>query len=155
MFIPGETIAQTFTLPYSKENIGQIIVSYRQRDRIILEKIITSQKNMQSTDDDQTVISAVLSESESLLFENDCDYGIQINIFFGSGEVTGGRVASCEITGHTGYQHIRELSTTAAKAGLGSLYIDDDGCLIWSHDPDSDTFAIDSDGFLVIERKVV
>lgn len=154
MFIPGETIAHTFTIPYPKDSIGQIIISYRQKDRIVLEKIITSKKNMVSTEEDNTIVSAVLTEAESLLFEDNCEFRIQINVFFGE-DGTNGRSSSYETRGWTGYQHIRNLSTSATKAGLGSLYIDDDGCLIWSHDPDSDTFAIDSDGFLVIERKVV
>lgn len=155
MFIPGETIAQTFELPYAKEEIGQVIISYRQKDRIVLEKIITAQKNMKSTDNGKTIVSSYISEAESLLFEDNCEYRIQINVLFRSG-TTSGRSTSLEIAGWTGYQHIRDIGSSAIQKSFGTLFINDDGKLIWSHNPDAYEFAIDhDDGLLVIQRKVV
>ena len=155
MFHPGETIAHTFTLPYEKGTIDKVIISYRQKDQLILEKIITSDVSMQETDDNQTIVSSVLSESESLLFHDLTTFAIQINVFFGDGEIASGRVTSDEIGDMTGIQHIRELGKVAAREGFGTMYINDDGCLIYEKEGSESPFAIDHDnGFLVITREV-
>ena len=38
MLFPGETKYHTFTLPYAADNVDTVIVSYKQRDRILIEK---------------------------------------------------------------------------------------------------------------------
>ena len=155
MFHPGETIAHTFTLPYEKSTIDKVIISYRQKDQIILEKIITSDTSLQETEDNQTIVSSILTESESLLFHDLTTFGIQINVFFGDGEIASGRVTSDEIGETTGVQHIRELGKIAAREGFGTMYIDDDGWLVYEKEGSDSPFAIDHDnGFLVITREV-
>lgn len=104
-FHPGETIAQTFIVPYRKDDMEKIIISYRQCDYIILEKIITS-TGMLEIENDETAVSSIISEAESLLFKELTRYGVELNVFFKNNS---GRAVSYEIYGETLRQHIRQL----------------------------------------------
>ena len=151
MFIPGETLTHTFTIPFDKVNIDTLIVSYRQYERLVLEKIVTSKTSMLPREDGKLDVSVHLTEEESLLFADENTVGIQVNILF----VDGSRIASNEMYEETGLQHIDEIGAEAKQEGFGTMYIDDDGVLIYEHNTTGDYFSIDNDGFLVIERRVV
>lgn len=151
MFIPGETVTHTFIIPYEKSAINTVIISYRQKDTIILEKFITSQGNMTETEDDQTMITAALTEQESLLFVDNCQYGIQINVLFEGG---GRSTSQEEIIDWTGRQHIRQVGQEASEQAKTAMYIDSDGYLVYTRKASNPAdFSIDSDGYLVLESE--
>lgn len=41
MFYPGETITHSFSVPFEPDDIAEVIVTYKQRDHIILVKEVT------------------------------------------------------------------------------------------------------------------
>lgn len=110
MFYPGETIAHTFILPYEKSYISKVIVSYRQSERLVLEKVIASSRAMQELDEG-TAITVTLAEEESLLFEDNAHYDVQVNVFMSSGRAT-----SSQIRDWTGLQHVRDTSITVINS---------------------------------------
>ena len=120
-----------------------------------LEETVTRYYAMETVEN-ETRVSSILSENESLLFHDSSSFGIQVNVLLGDGlGVSSGRVTSHEIEGRTGLQHIREIGPVAGKEGSETLYIDDDGYLVHEYTVGGSGFAIDSDGYLVIERKGV
>lgn len=112
MFYPGETVEHTFIVPYYESDIDEAIISYKQNDHIVLEKQATSKQIYDNTDPNNPVIVEfseliiVLSQEESLLFENNAPYEIQINIFS-----IGNRQTSEPIKDSTGTQFYREVYT--------------------------------------------
>lgn len=112
MFYPGETIVQSFIVPFLQSDIDKAIVSYKQNDHIVLEKEATSTQIYDDTDPNDPVpvefseLVIVISQEESLLFENDMSYEIQINIFS-----MGNRQTSEPIKDTTGRQFYREVYT--------------------------------------------
>lgn len=112
MFYPGETIVQSFIVPFYQEDVEKAIVSYKQNDHIVLEKEATSTQIYDDTDPNNpipveyTELVIVISQEESLLFENDMSYEIQINIFN-----MGNRQTSEPIKDKTGKQFYREVYT--------------------------------------------
>lgn len=150
MFIPGSTVAHTFTVPFQKSLIDTVIVSYRQKDMIILEKFITSNISLAEVDEEHTRFTSLLTEEESLLFQDLTDYSVQVNILFDSGS----RAASDPILSRTGSQHIRQTIDEASEDANTQMYIDEDGYLVYIRPyVGSATFAIDSDGYLVLESE--
>lgn len=116
MFHPGETVVHSFIIPFVTSTISQIIVSYRQNDHIILERIITSAMlnlNLQGgggalqnfEDPAMTKFKIELTQEESLLFNDNEKFYIQLNVYTEAGS----RHASCEIDSTSGIQHIREV----------------------------------------------
>ena len=104
MFNPGETVIHRFTVPFVKEELTKVIVTYKNRDDVFFEKTITS-GFQDGENEDETIFDVELSQSESLLFREYYPYKIQLNVYtrFGS------RLASAEIPGKTGPQHYREV----------------------------------------------
>ena len=47
MFFPGETDYHIFTLPFAAADISSVIVSYKQRDRVLLEKEATAAEQIE------------------------------------------------------------------------------------------------------------
>jgi len=103
MFIPGETIAQEFIIPFADTELDKVIVTYRQNDRIVLTKPISS--GFEKISEVETRITIILSQQESLLFEDKIDYTIQLNVY----TTRGSRAASKEIKAYVGRQHYKEV----------------------------------------------
>ena len=92
MFHPGSTAVHTFTIPFNKNTISEIIVSYWQNDHIALEKILTSADEdfdnaflpMKHWPEDEkkhkSKFFVQFKQEESLVFDDCKDLLIQINI---------------------------------------------------------------------------
>ena len=106
MFIPGETIAHQFYLPFVRSDISRVYVTYHQDDRIILKKYVTATQLV--PEERRSYFNMDLTQEESLLFQNDKLYTIQLNVVFANGA----RAASTEIKGINGMQHIQEVVTS-------------------------------------------
>ena len=103
MFIPGETIAHAFIVPFSSAEIDYIVVSYKQHDDIIIEKTISS--GFEERDSVSTYFAFEFSQQESLLFPDDDQYTIQCNVYTKGGT----RHASKPLKGKTGVQYLKEV----------------------------------------------
>lgn len=106
MFNPGETIVQTFIIPFKKVDISKVIVTYRNKDHDVFHvKPITSDTiRPNENDPNKSDVIAMLDEEETLLFQEFSSYTIQLNVLTGVS-----RFASHEIKGKTGPQHIQEV----------------------------------------------
>lgn len=109
MFIPGETIAFNFTVPFVRSDIGRIYVTYYQDDEIVLEKRVAASQITRAYDKAESYFTVTLSQAESLLFNNCDDFTIQLNVVL----TTGVRCASYEMKGKNGMQHIKEVVTSS------------------------------------------
>lgn len=103
MFHPGETVSHTFTIPFQASEVAKVIVTYKQNDRIVLAKTITS--GITDSTDSASIVSLTLTQQESLLFEEKKGFTIQLNVFTNNGR----RVTSNEIRGENGAQHYKEV----------------------------------------------
>lgn len=110
MFSPGETVQHKFVIPFAAREVSKVVVTYKQMDHVVLIKEITS--DITPTTDDQGQERAtecqfdyVLTQEESLLFDEKRDFLIQLNVYTTSGS----RAASCEIKGSNGVQHYKEV----------------------------------------------
>ena len=103
MFIPGETISHRFIIPFSRDDIKIIEVSYRQNDHIVLVEPVYPGQVETITGGGQFTVT--LTQEKSLLFKDDADYYVQLNVIFKSDA----RCASVEIKGNNKMQHIREV----------------------------------------------
>lgn len=104
MFNPGESAVHSFTIPFVKEELKKVIVTYKNKDDVFLTKTITSGFKDGETEL-ETVFDIALSQAESLLFKENIKYKIQINVF----TYLGSRMASAEIESKTGPQHYMEV----------------------------------------------
>ncbi len=111
MFNPGETVIHRFTIPFVKEEISEIIVTYKHKDDIFFIKSITSGFQDAETSGQSehtpkdTTFDVELSQTESLMFKQYSGYKIQLNVY----TIFGSRLASQEIDSRTGAQHYREV----------------------------------------------
>ena len=105
MFHPGETVTHTFTIPFLFSEVSKVIITYKQNDHIILTKAITS--DFADSSESTSSVIVTLTQEESLLFEENKDFRIQLNVFTKSGA----RVTSDEIKGENGAQHYKEVIT--------------------------------------------
>ena len=103
MFFPGETITHTFVIPFGVNEIREVVISYKQNGSIMLEKTVTS--GFISDGTGVSKVELVLSQSDSLLFDDNADFTIQINVY----TVGGTRHASHELKSSNGIQYLREL----------------------------------------------
>ena len=110
MFFPGETITHRFIIPFAKGEIDHVVITYKQKDQISLEKTITSNSEDMSEDSAfSTKIEYTLSQQESLGFEDDVPFTMQVNVY----SVGGSRHASHELKSSSGIQYYREVMTNA------------------------------------------
>lgn len=100
MFHPGETVTQRFTIPFVASTLSQVIVTYKQGDHLVLVKTITS--NFEDVDG-KTRITVVLTQAESLLFNDKMKFTIQLNVFTKDGT----RATSREIRSENAIQHYK------------------------------------------------
>ena len=107
MLIPGETALHSFAVPFNLESISKIIVTYKQNDHIVFEKTITSASTdvIFSEENNTTSFSFRLTQQQSLLFEDDNDYSIQINVLSNSNV----RAVSNIIKSKSGSQYVRTV----------------------------------------------
>ena len=106
MFIPGETIVHKFYIPFVRNDIKRIIVSYREKNHIILEKYVYDNQVTNESQGASASFVVTLSQQESLLFSDDYSFKVQLNVFLKDNTT---RCASLEMDGATGLQHIREV----------------------------------------------
>lgn len=105
MFFPGETVMQTFIVPFDITEISYMVVSYLQHDNIVLEKKVDT--GFESQGDGVTKIEFILSQEETLLFHDDAQFDMQCNVYTNSGT----RHASPPISSSSGVQYLREVMT--------------------------------------------
>jgi len=108
VFIPGETIAHEFYLPFKKGDIAKVIATYRQDGHVVLARTIYPREIENGERDSHFVIA--LSQEESLLFEDNKYFYVQLNIHFVS-RTNETRAASIELRGENLLQHLREVVT--------------------------------------------
>ena len=107
MFNPGETVVETFELPFLKSELSKVIVTYKNKyDDVFYVKTITSSSTRQIENENKCLVAVELSQQETLLFEENSCFKIQINVLT-TGRVS--RFASKEIVSKTGPQHIKEV----------------------------------------------
>ena len=102
MFIPGETVTHEFLIPFVRTELAKVIVTYKQNNRIVLTKTISSFEETAHTES-RVVVS--FSQQETLLFDCNSDYTIQLNVF----TANGARGACTEFKGSTGVQHYKKV----------------------------------------------
>lgn len=108
MFIPGETITHQFYIPFIAADVLKILVTYKQDDRVILTKTVYSNQILTVASGEQSTFTVTLTQQESLLFKNDSDFKIQLNVIFNSLA----RCASVEMDGSNGVQQYRKVVTS-------------------------------------------
>ena len=108
MFIPGETISFEFQLPFEKNDIQKVILTYRQRDHIVLVKTIYPGQIVNEVHGSHFVVT--LTQEESLLFKDDDYFYVQINVTFIAPDGNT-RCTSYELRGENKLQHYREVVT--------------------------------------------
>ena len=106
MFIPGETIAHGFVIPFSSDVIDYVVVSYKHNDDIIFEKKISS--DFEPRDDKSTYFLFTFTQKEGLLFPDDSQYTIQCNVYTKGGS----RHTSRPIKSKTGTQYLKEVMSS-------------------------------------------
>lgn len=104
MFFPGETITHRFVIPFSKADIDYVVISYKQNEQIMLEKTITSDLILKDTET-TCVIEYDLSQTESLSFDDDLPFSMQLNVY----SLNGTRHTSYELKESNGIQYFREV----------------------------------------------
>lgn len=85
-FSPGTTPTHTFTLPFEKEMLAEVRITYTQNKK----KIIT--KEMEDLEIDGNDISLTLTQEETFLFEEGKNVSIQLKI-----KITEGLVFNSDI----------------------------------------------------------
>lgn len=107
MFIPGETIGYRFYIPFVAGDVARIFVSYKQDGKLLVRKTVSPGQIINVAGGGQSYFTLSLTQEESLMFQDDYSYSIQLNVVLTSGA----RCVSKEMNGSTGIQHIREVVT--------------------------------------------
>ena len=102
MFYPGETDIQQFTIPFPASDVGSVLISYKQRGRVLLEKTVTE---TEAVDDFACKVTLALTQAETLAFANYEDITIQLNVKSTGGE----RISSTPIVMRCGEQYHRSV----------------------------------------------
>lgn len=105
MFVPGETISHKFFIPVVQGDVVKLNVSYRQEGRIVLVKQVYPGSVTNDSSGVGSSFVVTLSQEESLLFQNNKSYTVQVNMLLKDNV----RCASVEMNGANGVQHIREV----------------------------------------------
>ena len=106
MFHPGETVIHKFTIPFNKNETNNVLVTYKQNESIILMKTIASE-DITSIAVNSSSFTVELSQQESLLFDENKPFTMQLNVILGDGS----RAASKEVSSKNGVQHYKEVMT--------------------------------------------
>ena len=111
MFSPGETICCRFTIPFKKEDLHTVMVSFKQDNDIVFDKVfdktaITSEDNFIPVSEGlKTQFDVAFTQEESLLFEERKITKAQVNVI----NDYGSRLTSKEIRLETSVQHYKEV----------------------------------------------
>lgn len=113
MFFPGETITHRFIIPFHVNEIDHVIISYMQNEAIILEKRITSgdtdhMYDVTTGENSSNYITCIeyqLSQGEALLFNDEMDFTMQINVY----SMGGTRHTSHLLKNSSGIQYYKEV----------------------------------------------
>lgn len=103
MFFAGETVTHYFVIPFAANEIDKIVFSYKQKEAIMFEKIVSS--GFVSDGEDVTSVSYALTQGEGLLFADDVPFTIQVNVYTKQGT----RHTSYELNSSSGVQYLREV----------------------------------------------
>lgn len=106
MFIPGETVTHEFTIPFADTELSKVIVTYKQDNKLVFTKTISSFEKITET---KTKIVLLFSQEESLMFTGGIDYTIQLNVY----TTRGSRAACTEFKQSTGVQHYKKVISNA------------------------------------------
>lgn len=109
MFIPGETIQHRFYTPFKAGDIAKIYVSYRQCGNTILIKTVNPGNIVDVAGESLSHFNVSLTQQESLLFQDNEDFFVQLNVVLVGSSNT--RCVSAEIKGSNGLQHMRGVVT--------------------------------------------
>ena len=102
MFHPGETVAFNWVIPFDSNDLEYVVVSFRDRNRVAFEKVI---RNFVREDQDKTRVGLLLTQEESLLFDENSCYSMELNVY---GLQTSRATSNC-IKVRTLCQHIPEV----------------------------------------------
>ena len=110
MFNPGETVQHKFVIPFAAREVAKVIVTYKQYDHVVLVKTITSgitpTQNDQGQDNPaESQFDYVLTQEESLMFAENSEVKIQLNVYTTSGS----RATSKELRSSNEVQHYKEV----------------------------------------------
>ena len=103
MFTPGETVVHHFIIPFADDELAKVVITYKQHDRIVFMKEIIS--NFEKITEVSTRITLALSQQETLLFDDNSNYSIMLNVFTNRGS----RATSAELHDRTGKQHYKKV----------------------------------------------
>jgi len=102
-FHPGETVVLNFVIPFSLYDVKAVAISFRNKGRVAFEALATS--FVQEGDDEyKTRVGFTMTQAESLQFEENEIYMMQLNVFGPNSS----RIASDEIKVTTGAQQLIE-----------------------------------------------
>ena len=116
MFYPGETIAHSYVIPFALAEIAKVVVSYKQNEAIILDRVAIPPAEGDETTHDYEFISIdkritkvifTFSQAQSLNFKDDQPFTTQINVY----TVGGTRHTSHECRSSSGVQYLRDVMT--------------------------------------------
>lgn len=105
VFFPGETITHRFEIPFAANEIDKVIISYKQKEAIMFEKIVTD--GFEVEDQNFTSIAYQLTQGEGLLFADNAPFTIQLNVYTHGGS----RHTSYELRSESGIQYVRDVIT--------------------------------------------
>ena len=77
-FHPGETIVLNFILPFGKYDAMGVVLSFRDRNAVVFEAMAAS---FTEEDDGRIRAGFMLTQAESLLFEENHEYKMQLNVY--------------------------------------------------------------------------
>lgn len=103
MFFPGETITHRFVIPFAANEIDKVIFSYKQKEAIMYEKVVT--EGFEAEEEHVTSIEFQLTQGEGLLFSDDAPFTVQVNVY----TKVGTRHTSHEMSSSSGVQYLREV----------------------------------------------
>ena len=99
-FHPGDTVVFDLVIPFAKDDVDEVKVSFRNQNAVVFEVAITSFQ----AKGDKTRLGFTFTQEESLLFNENDIYKMQLNVYSGNGS----RSASKEYDVITLAQHIQE-----------------------------------------------
>ena len=102
MFYPGATEIHRFKIPMPATDIGSVLVSYRQRGTLVIEK---ESERIEAVDNESCRAYIEMTEEETLKFEDWVDISAQVNVK----SAEGGRIASKPLTVKCGPQFHRAV----------------------------------------------
>ena len=130
-FHPGETVLLNFIIPFYKEDVAAVVISFRNQHHVAFEAMATSFLDVDN-EPQKMRVGYTMTQAESLQFEERSYYGMQLNVY----SKNGSRATSPEY-------RILTLSQEIPEAGYGGdlpyTYVDD----VYRNQMPSQTSVID------------